>query len=287
MRYWILPIAAAAIILAFAQQREATLAAGDPLKILNLEKLNTDADEEDPCPTPDGLGFLYAVKGKTSYDIFLSTKATAKAPFPAGKPFIFDKVADERCPFMFKEKKCFFATNEVPDLPGKKLTKNFDIMMQIGYQKPVYVLGDINSKADEMYPWITPDGKEFYFSRKTQEGWMLFVAKGPVPGPIGNAKEVGFPAGFHRAALGGNGLTMYLQGPLENGKLGIFRCKRSKLGDTWTRPEPVNVLNHADSKKGDMQPAVTSDGTRLYFVSDRPGGKGGLDIWTVATASLK
>jgi hypothetical protein len=36
-----------------------------------------------------------------------------------------------------------------------------------------------------------------------------------------------------------------------------------------------------------MQPAITADGTRLYFVSDRPGGKGGLDIWTVATAQLK
>ncbi len=286
MRYWLLPIAAAAFILAFTHQREATLAAGDPIKIVNLEKLNTEADEEDPCPTPDGFGILYAVKGKTSYDIFISKKATAKAAFPAGKPFIADKIADERCPFMFKEK-YFFATNELPDIPGVKLTKNFDIMMQIGYQKPTYVLGDINSKADEMYPWITPDGKEFYFSRKTAEGWMQFVAKGPVPGPIGKAQPLGFPADFHRAAIGGTGLTMYLQGPLENGKIGIFRSKRSKLSDAWSKPEPVSALNHANSKKGDMQPAVSSDGKTLYFVSDRPGGKGGLDIWTVATASLK
>jgi hypothetical protein len=285
MRYWILPIAAAAFILAFAHQREATLAAGDPIKIVNLEKLNTEADEEDPCPTPDGLSLLYAVKGKTSYDIFLSKKTSAKAAFSAGKPFIFDKVADERSPFMFKDK-YFFATNEVPDAKFAKL-KNFDIMMQIGFQKPAPVLGDINTKADEMYPWITPDGKELYFSRKTEEGWKLFVAKGPVPGPIGKAQPLGFAADFHRASLGGNGLTMYLQGPLENGKIGIFRSKRSKVGDAWTRPEPVNALNHADSKKGDMQPAVTLDGTRLYFASDRPGGKGGLDIWTVATASLK
>lgn len=283
MRYWILPIAAAAFIIALADLREAD--GGDPIKILNLEKLNTEADEEDPCPTPDGLGLLYAVKGKDSYDIFLSKKANAKAPFPGGKPFIFDRVADERCPFAYKDR-YFFVTNEVPDPKFAKL-KNFDIMVQIGFQKPTPVLGEINTRADEMYPWITPDGKEFYFSRKTDEGWTLFVAKGPVPGPIGKEKAVGFPANFHRAALGGNGLTMYLQGPLENGKIGIFRCKRSKVGEAWSRPEPVSALNHADSKKGDMQPAVTIDGTRLYFVSDRPGGKGGLDIWTVTTASLK
>ena len=46
-------------------------------------------------------------------------------------------------------------------------------------------------------------------------------------------------------------------------------------------------LNHPESKKGDMQPALNADGTRLYFVSDRPGGKGGLDIWTVPTTQLK
>jgi hypothetical protein len=283
MRYWILPITAAGLIIASAGQRNAD--GGDPIKIVNLEKLNTEADEEDPSPTPDGNGLLYAVKGKDSYDIFVAKRASAKVPFPAGKPFIFDKVADERCPFMFKDK-YFFATNEVPDAKFAKL-KNFDILMQIGFQKPAPVLGEINSKADEMYPWITPDGKEFYFSRKTEEGWKLFLAKGPIPGPIGKAKEVGFAVDFHRAAVGGSGLTMYLQGPLENGKIGIFRSKRGKVGDIWSRPEPVNALNHAESKKGDMQPAVTMDGTRLYFVSDRPGGKGGLDIWTVATASLK
>lgn len=279
MRYWIIPILAAllAVLLPGAQ-------AGDAIKIVNLDKLNTEADEEDPCPMGDNT-LLYALKGRDSYDIYMSRRTSVKAAFPAGKPFIFDKVADERSPFYFKDR-YYFATNEVPDPKFAKL-KNFDIMMQIGFQKPAPVLGDINTKADEMYPWVTPDGKEFYFSRKTEEGWKLFVAKGPIPGPIGKAKEVGFEVNFHRATIGGKGLVMYLQGPLENGKIGIFRARRDKAGDAWSRPEPVAALNHAESKKGDMQPAVTLDGSRLYFVSDRPGGKGGLDIWSVTTAALK
>jgi hypothetical protein len=269
MRYWILPIILAAIIVAFANQHQAD--GGDSIKIVNIEKLNSEADEEDPSPTPDGNGLLYAVKSKDSYDIFYAKRASAKVPFQAGTPFIFDKVADERCPFMFKDK-YFFATNEVPDPKFTKL-KNFDILVQIGFQKPAPVLGEINTKADEMYPWITPDGKEFYFSRKTDEGWKLFIAKGPIPGPIGKAKEVGFAVDFHRAAVGGSGLTMYLQGPLENGKIGIFRSTRNKVGESWTRPEPLKALNHAESKKGDMQLAVTIDGTRLYFVPIAPTAK--------------
>ena len=290
MRYCIFCLIAAIVALITLSDHPAE--SGDPApKAVNLDKLNTAADEEDPCPSPDGNALLYAVKSQGSYDIFVSRRTTLKAPWTPGKAFIADRVADERGAFLRKEAvkgdTYYFATNEVPDAKFEKL-KNFDLMMQIGFQKAIPLLGEINTPADEMYPWITPSGKELYFSRKTEEGWKLFVANGPVPGPIGKANPVGFDAGFQRAAIGGkDALTMYLQGPLENGKIGIFRSKRAKVGEAWTKPEPLAALNHAESKKGDMQPAVTSDGTRLYFASDRPGGKGGIDIWTVSTAGLK
>ena len=259
--------------------------AGDVVKPINLEKLNTDADEEDPCPTPDDLGLLYAVKKKKHYDIYQSKRATKAAAFGAGKPFLADRGADVRAPF-FHQGKYYFASNEVPDKKFEDL-KNFDIYLQVGTQRANPIIADINSKDNEMYPWVTPAGKEIYYSRQTKDGWKLFVANGPNPGPIGKSKEVGFAADFHRATVAGNGLTMYLQGPLEDGKIGIFRSKRGKVGEPWSKPEPVSALNHAESKKGDMQPALTADGTRLYFASDRPGGKGGLDIWMVPTAQLK
>jgi WD40-like Beta Propeller Repeat len=255
------------------------------VKATNLDKLNTADDEEDPCPTQDGKELLYASNAKGSYGIFISKRASATAAFGAGKVFIFDKLSDQRCPMKFQDK-YYFASNEIPDEKFAKL-KNFDLRAQIGTQKPFALLGDVNTKDDEMYPWVTPAGKEFYFSRKVEGGWKLFVANGPVPGPIGKAKEVGFPVNFHRATVAGKGLVMYLQGPLDNGKIGLYRSSRDKIGEAWSKPAVVTGLNHPDSKKGDMQPALSADGTRLYFVSDRPGGKGGLDIWTVTTAAIK
>jgi hypothetical protein len=138
-----------------------------------------------------------------------------------------------------------------------------------------------------LHPWITQSGKEFYFSRRLDDGWTHFMAQGPVPGPIGKAKKVGFPAGYHHATLSPGGTTMYLEGPLEKSRVGLFKSKRAKVGALWTMPEPLSALNHPGGKRGDMSPSLSADGTRLYFASDRPGGKGGLDIWSVLVKELK
>ena len=36
-----------------------------------------------------------------------------------------------------------------------------------------------------------------------------------------------------------------------------------------------------------VRTVLSEDGKTLYFASDRPGGKGGLDIWSIPTAELK
>jgi hypothetical protein len=260
-------------------------AAGDKgaVKAVNLEKLNTEADENDPFPAADG-SLYYAVQGKADLWEIMVSKKNAAGVFGAGKVFRSSKEADYRSPFLFQGS-LYFAHNNVPDEKLKDL-KNFDLVKMTSSRAPLPLPG-ISEKEDELHPWITPSGKEFYFSRKLSDGWTLFVAQGPVPGPIGKAKEVGFPAGYHHATLSGGSLLMYLQGPLDDGRTGIFRSKRAKIGAAWSMPEPVPALNHPKSKHGDMSPALNSDGSRLYFVSDRPGGKGGLDIWMVPTKELK
>jgi WD40 repeat protein len=45
----------------------------------------------------------------------------------------------------------------------------------------------------------------------------------------------------------------------------------------FSLPEPITVINDPDA--WDSQPAISPDGKILYFVSNRSGGKGGLDIW--------
>ncbi len=49
-----------------------------------------------------------------------------------------------------------------------------------------------------------------------------------------------------------------------------------KQGDSWEEPKPLKL---ADDSLVVAHPALSADGTSLYFVSDMPGGYGGKDIW--------
>ncbi|MGB1294889.1 MAG: OmpA family protein [Flavobacteriales bacterium] len=49
------------------------------------------------------------------------------------------------------------------------------------------------------------------------------------------------------------------------------------VNGNWT--EPVNMGEQINSKFWESQPSISSDGKRLYFVSNRSGGLGNRDIW--------
>ena len=93
------------------------------------------------------------------------------------------------------------------------------------------------------------------------------------------------PENFHHVTLTPDGKTMYLQGALEKGRVGLFVARREKKG--WSKPEPLDELNDPEAKTGDRSPCLTRDGKMLYFASDRSGGKGGLDLWVIQTALLE
>lgn len=50
-----------------------------------------------------------------------------------------------------------------------------------------------------------------------------------------------------------------------------------KEGDLWTEPKPVFPVN--DEGYADCHPAISIDGDKLFFASNRPGGNGGMDIY--------
>ncbi len=61
------------------------------------------------------------------------------------------------------------------------------------------------------------------------------------------------------------------------GERGCDLFESRKTGNVWTVPKSLGAAINTPS--WDAQPSLSADGHELYFVSDRPGGRGGYDIW--------
>jgi hypothetical protein len=276
-------------------------APGSPLVAADTNKVtpvnlpvNTSADEDDPHVAPDGRTLYWTHIGADGKeDLYCVKRRSLSQPWPArGAPVegYIRTETDDRSLFQTGGRDfhyLFYATKK------DKKSKNYDIYVAQRldegkvWSAPTPVQA-VCTEEDELHPWLTSDGRALYFSRKTEDGWRVFVARRPRPsGPAGWGTPVlvkDVPPKFHHATLTPDGRTMYLQGPAGMGRWGLFTS--TWTGKNWSKPEPLDALNSTEGKTGDRSPNLSRDGRFLYFASDRKGGKGGLDLYVVQTALL-
>lgn len=145
----------------------------------------------------------------------------------------------------------------------------------------------INTKYTEYFPSISPDDSTLVFTRRV--GGMdddFYIARRDSCGGWFIARDMGMPPNSTKQEVANyisadrnylflmrcgntsvNGWTM--------GGCDLYFAYRNENG--WSEAVPFGATINTPAFEG--MPTLSSDNKELYFVSDREGGYGGLDIW--------
>ncbi|WP_460634177.1 OmpA family protein [Larkinella terrae] len=140
----------------------------------------------------------------------------------------------------------------------------------------------VQAFPSQYFPVLTADEQTLVYTVLKPEGdedLMVSTLKGETWSPpesissrINSANNEGTPS------LSADGRTLVFtacQGRTGYGSCDLYISR--KTGDTWS--EPQNIGPVINTRSWESQPALSADGRRLYFVSDRNGGVGRRDIW--------
>ena len=154
-------------------------------------------------------------------------------------------------------------------------------------------LGDsINTGLNEYSPSITADGNTLMFTRELDSGANeyftgrrhedFYLSYRNEKGEWSKAVNAGSPLNTQgnegAQSIGAGGQYMYFtacERPEGLGRCDIYFS--SWDGIRWS--EPANIGKPVNTIYWESQPSISADGKTLFFVSSRPGGYGGTDIW--------
>ena len=157
---------------------------------------------------------------------------------------------------------------------------------------PVNLGENVNSKWDEYHPTLTGSSKEMLFTVRRpsdeftvckhcqkEEDIYSSVQENGIWQPrakLGKPVNTGNNEGAQCISHDGNYLFFTIcSNDFGYGGCDIYWSKKEENG--WS--EPKNCGSKVNTKYWESQPSISSDGKTIFFTSNRPGGKGGMDIW--------
>ncbi len=140
----------------------------------------------------------------------------------------------------------------------------------------------INSPYRDYYPTLTANGETIIFSRVVngnEDFYTAHLTEGIWSRAVPLSQRINTPQ-FNEGAqsISPDGKYLFFTGcnrPDGLGSCDLFVSR--KEGKDWGKP--TNLGNSINSSYWDSQPAISPDGMTLFFVSNRPGGYGGYDLW--------
>jgi outer membrane protein OmpA-like peptidoglycan-associated protein/tetratricopeptide (TPR) repeat protein len=281
-----------------------------PFKPVNAGPgLNSKYDEYFPCVTADEQMFLFTRRlplKNSQYDwqedFYVSNKIEDKwgPAYSIGSKINTDR--NEGAPSLSADGKIlFFVVSE--DMSdgnghdyglGRKGYGSCDIFYSIKegneWSKPQNAGPGVNSYDWETQPSFSSDGKTLYFIRGKRvprsmeiQNPDIYMSVIGTNGQFGKAVKlsdvINTPGNEESVFIHPDNQTLYFSsdGHPGMGGLDIFMSRRKPDGQ-WG--EPVNLGYPINTSNDENSLLVSRDGKLAYFASNRPGGYGGLDIYS-------
>lgn len=149
---------------------------------------------------------------------------------------------------------------------------------QVAYN-PKKLPSIINSDLSEYLPSIDASGRTLIFTRRSQGQEDLFIARRSDTSWLSAVPWSQNTRGNEGAhVISADGKTIVFTRCDAADGLGSCDLYSSDFKNgTWTKPR--NMGSTINTSYWESQPTLSSNGRTLYFVSNRPGGLGGYDIW--------
>jgi WD40-like Beta Propeller Repeat len=261
--------------------------------------INTAASEQHPAISRDGLS-LYFVSdragGVGGLDIYVSQRTAVGEPWGPPEnlgPTINSAMTDMAPDLSIDGHRLFFHSGPRADGCGGfdlYVATRSDVHDDFAWGAPDNLGCTINSPANDAGPTYTtePDGPTLYFTSTRPGGpgdFDIYKSVLQEDGSWGVAvlvPELSGPARDTRTAISRTGLELFISSDVAGrpggvGGQDVWVSTRDSDGDPWTAP--ANLGPTVNTAAFDGAPALSFDGTTLYFYSNRPGGSGNNDLY--------
>jgi Tol biopolymer transport system component len=267
--------------------------------------INSAAGEQHAALSPDGLSLYFSsdrAGGAGGFDLWVSRRNSPASAWQAPQAVtVLNSAAAEFAPaFDPSGLWLFFGSERDGGCGGRDLwlSHRFDAARDDRWSAPVNMgCGVLSWTGFDDGPTYFQDGKRgvlFFISDRPgglglRDLWTATHANGGAFSAPVNVAELNSGADDSRPSVRADGLELFVTsqraGSVPQGvtpSSDIWVSRRTATGAAW--PALVNVAE-LNSSATEAAPTLSRDGRIMIFTSNRPGGQGGLDLWTTSRSS--
>jgi hypothetical protein len=262
-----------------------TIAAPEPLTALNSAEYDME-----PSPSADGLTLHFA-RGPTTlgYALYRAARAHRDASFkdPAAVTEINSATDAATRLFVAADNLTgYLSAIQQQGLGGYDLWLIRRESPTAPFDPKTMVNLPLNSAKHDWDPFVTRDGLTLYYCISTHpqgagQNDLMVATRSSSTELFSSPKllvEINTSGQEGNPTLTDDGLVLVFNSnrPGSLGSGDLWYATRESSTDLFSDPKKVPGIN---SSSNEGEPFISGDGRELYFSSDRPGGRGGMDIY--------